>query len=303
MKKVLELFRLHYELKFSQRDIAKMINVGKTTVHNYIEMFENSGLSWPLAEEYLDEEKLRARLNHRLMVKGSGGGSNGSGEIDFTEIHHELKTHRNLTLKLLWEELQLSGQINYSYEYFTIKYNQWLTKQPSVMRQSHKGGEKVFVDYSGDKIALYDESGNIKSYAEIFVGVMGASSYIYLEATMSQKVCDFTMSHVRMFSHFDGSPELVIIDNLKSGIKTPNRYDPVITPAYYQMLNYYGVACMPAKIYKPKDKPKAENGVLIVQRWVLARLRRFKFTSLFDLNQELRQLMDFTNNKKLQRYP
>ncbi|MDQ5922182.1 MAG: hypothetical protein QG673_2241 [Pseudomonadota bacterium] len=106
-----------------------------------------------------------------------------------------------------------------------------------------------------------------------------------------------------MFSHFDGSPELVIIDNLKSGVKTPNRYDPVITPAYYQMLNYYGVACMPARIYKPKDKPKAENGVLIVQRWVLARLRRFKFTSLFDLNQELRQLMDFTNNKKLQRYP
>jgi transposase len=286
MKQLLELLRLHFELKFSQRDVAKMIKISKTTVHNYIELFNDSGLSWPLSEEYLDENKLMAKLNKKPPIGKNGDDNDGNGNassvnIDFTEIHHELKSHKHMTLKLLWEDLKLSGQISHSYEYFTVKYNKWLDRQPSSMRQSHKGGERVFVDYSGDKVPIYDANDltKILYHAEIFVGVLGASNYIYLEATMSQKICDFTMSHVRMFNHFNGTPELIIIDNLKSGVKTPSRYDPVITPAYYQMLNHYGTACMPARVYKPKDKPKAENGVLIIQRWILARLRKFKFTN------------------------
>ena len=308
MKQLLELLRLHFELNFSQRDIAKMINISKTTVHNYIELFGSSGLSWPLTEEYLDEAKLMAKLNKKPRFTNNDnndGSGSGNPDINFTEIHHELKSHKHVTLKLLWEDLKLSGQISHSYEYFTVKYNKWLDRQPSSMRQSHKGGEKVFVDYSGDTIPIYDAQDLTKMlyHAEIFVGVLGASNYIYLEATRSQKIPDFTMSHVRMFNHFGGVPELIIIDNLKSGVKIPNRYDPVITPAYYQMLHHYGTACMPARVYKPKDKPKAENGVLIIQRWILARLRKLKFTSLFDLNQELKILMDIANSKKLQRYP
>lgn len=309
MKQLLELLRLHCELKFSQRDIARMVHISKTTVHNYIELFEASGLSWPLSEEYLDEDNLMIKLNRKPRFKKNGGNdSNGgdSGGIDFTEIHHELKSHKHVTLKLLWEDLKLSGQISHTYEYFTVKYNKWLNFQPSSMRQSHKGGERVFVDYSGDKVGIYDKNdlSRVIHHAEIFVGVLGASNYIYLEATQSQKISDFTMSHVRMFNHFfGGGPELVIIDNLKSGVKSPNRYDPLITPGYYQMLNHYDTACMPARVYKPKDKSKAENGVLIIQRWILARLRKFKFTSLFDLNQELKKLMNDANNKRLQRYP
>ena len=309
MKQLLELLRLHCELKFSQRDIAKMINISKTTVHNYINLFEASGLTWPLATEYLNESNLMLKLNRKPRFKNNTGDSSGGGsvdnDIDFTQIHHELKSHKHVTLKLLWEDLKLSGQISYTYEYFTVRYKKWLGHQPSSMRQSHKGGEKVFVDYSGDKVPIYDVADLTKVvyHAEIFVGVLGASNYIYLEATQSQKISDFTMSHVRMFNHIGGVTELVIIDNLKSGVKTPNRYDPVITPAYYQMLNHYGTACMPARVYKPKDKPKAENGVLIIQRWVLARLRKLRFTNLADLNKELRRLMDTANNKKLQRYP
>jgi transposase len=169
------------------------------------------------------------------------------------------------------------------------------------MRQSHKGGEKVFVDYSGDKIDIHAEDGILQ--AEIFVGVLGASNYIYLEATLSQKLCDWVNSHIRMFEHFGGVPLLVVPDNLKSGVIKANRYDPDITPDYYQMLSYYKSAAMPARIYTPKDKAKAENGVLIVQRWVLARLRRVKFASLYDLNQELAKLMDIINNKKMKLYP
>lgn len=306
MRQLLELLRLHCEFKFSQRDIARSINVSKTTVRNYIDMFEASGLSWPLDEEYLDEDKLMAKLKVKVRISDGGGGADGnSGDINFAEIHHELKSHKHMTLKLLWEDLRLSNQVKYTYEYFTMKYNKWLGCQPSSMRQSHKGGERVFVDYSGDRVPIYDKNDldNILYHAEIFVGVLGASTYIYLEATQSQKIADFSMSHVRMFNHFGGVPELVIIDNLKSGVKVPNRYDPIITPAYYQMLQHYNVGCMPARVYHPKDKPKAENGVLIIQRWVLARMRKIKFTDLFSLNQELATLMELVNNKRLQRYP
>ena len=301
MKQLMELFRLYFELGYSQRDIAKMIRISKTTVHNYIEAFTSSGLVWPLPQEYLERDKLLIKLNKNGGKLNSGIGA----EIDFIEVHHELKAHKNVTLKLLWEEMKLAGVVNYSYEYFTIKYNKWLGHQPSSMRQSHKGGEKVFVDYSGDKIAIYD-SGDLSKilyYAEVFVGVLGASKYIYLEATQSQKISDWTMSHVRMFEHFGGVPELVVIDNLKSGVIRPDRYNPVITPAYYQMLNHYNISCMPSRVYTPKDKADAENGVLIIQRWVLARLRKSKFTSLYDLNLEFKKLMEIANNKKLQRYP
>ena len=301
MKQLLELFRLHYELSYSQRDIARMLNISKTTVHNYIEAFTDGGLIWPLPEEYLADSKLLMKLNRKKQHIDS----NGVADIDFMEIHHEFKSHKNVTLKLLWEEVKIAGLINYSYEYFTIKYNKWLGHQPSSMRQSHKGGEKVFVDYSGDKVKIYDSANldKVLYSAEIFVGVLGASKYIYLEATQSQRLGDWVMSHVRMFENFNGVPELVITDNLKSSVVRSDRYDPLITPTYYKMLNHYNTSCMPARVYTPRDKADAESGVLIIQRWILASLRKVKFTSLYDLNVELKRLMEIANNKKLQRYP
>jgi len=301
MRQLLELLRLHYGLGFSQRDVAKMSGVGKTTVQKYIKSFEENGLSWPMSEADLAQAIAQGKFGTSNKSGHNNGGTNG-GQLDFPKIHKELKSHKHMTLKLIWEELHLVNQVECSYEHFTRLYNKWLDTQPSVMRQSHKAGERVFVDYSGDKIPLYDELGKIVHYAEIFVGVLGASNYIYMEATMSQKIPDFIISHVRMFEHFDGVPEIVMLDNLKSGVKKPNRYDPIITPAYYDMLSHYGVAAMPARVYKPKDKAKAENGVLIIQRWILARLRHCKFTNLADLNQEIIRLLKIANNKKLQRY-
>jgi transposase len=298
MKKIMELYRLHYDFGYSQRDIALMVNVSKTSVLNYIKLFEASGLKWPLAQQYIEDERLFLET-----LRPGLKNSSDNGGIDFAVIHRELKSHKHMTVKLLWEEMRLINEVTYSYEHFARLYKQWLNRQPNVMRQSYVAGERVFVDYSGDKVALYDESGNITSYAEIFVGVLGASGYIYLEATMNQKLANFCMSHVRMFEHFGGVPALVVPDNLRSGVKKSHRYDPTITPGYYQTLNYYGAAAMPTRVYKPKDKTKVENGVLIIQRWILARLRKTKCTSLSMLNQELHTMMAIANNKKLQRYP
>jgi transposase len=296
LKQLLEILRLSLDNGFSERNISKLVGISKTTVHNYLVLFSASGLPWPLPVEYLNEEILSKKLNAQYQ-------SNVAPRLDFVEIHHELLSDKKVTLLLLWEEAQLKKEMPYSYAHFARLYREWLKSQPSVMRQRHKAGEKVFVDYSGDRVPLYDAEGNITSHAEIFVGVLGCSNYIYMEATLSQKVIDWSMSHVRMFEYFGGVPELVITDNLKSGVSKANRYDPVITPAFYEMLGHYRTAAMPARVYTPKDKAKVENGVLIIQRWVLARLRKLKFTNLTDLNDYIRELLIIANNKKLQKYP
>ena len=163
-------------------------------------------------------EKLNADYKPKVNTK-----------VDFIVIHNELKQHKKLTLQLLWEEYNERGEMPYSYGHLALLYRKWQDKQPEYMRQSHKAAEKVFVDYSGDTIRIYDEkTGQIKGNAQIFVSVMGASNYMYIEATASQKLRDWTMSHVRLFEHLNGVLELVIIDNLKSGVTKANRYDPDI---------------------------------------------------------------------------
>lgn len=297
MKKLLEVLRLHFNNNLSVRQIAITSAVSKSTVSNYLALFNKSGLSWPLDPEYLNETKLSAMLNPGAQV------NNKDSKIDFISIHNELKQHKKLTLQLLWEEYNQRGEMPYSYGHLALLYRKWLSKKPEYMRQTHKAGEKIFVDYSGDIVPIYDKfTGEIKEKAQIFVGVLGASNYIYIEATHSQKLCDWTMSHVRMFEHINGVPELVILDNLKSGVSKPHRYDPDITPAYYHMLAHYKTVAMPARIYTPKDKAKAENGVLIIQRWIIARLRNMKFTSLEELNTELSKLMLIANNKFMKLY-
>lgn len=302
MKKLLEILRLHYECKLSNRRIERSINVSKKTVGKYLELFESQGLSWPLPSEYQNEDKLSELLNPGYKSKSKQFKENNSC-LDLQLVHQELMKHKHLTLQLLWEELKQENKMIYSYSNFTYLYRKSLGTQPTYMRQIHKPAEKVFVDYSGSKVKIIDTDSGLLREAEIFVGVLGASKYIYMEATWSQQLADWTMSHVRMFESFGGSVQLAISDNLRSAISKPDRYDPEITPAYYHMLAHYGCAAMPARIYRPKDKPDAEGGVLIVQRWILAKIRHEQFFGLESLNKRLAELCMLANKKKFKLYP
>ena len=296
MKKLIEILRLHYDGKLSQRQIEKSINVSRKTINYYLILFDKSGLSWPLDKQYQNDDLLSQALKPGYV-------SRSTHKIDFITISKELRQGKHLTLQLLWEELVLRDSSTCSYSNFALLYRKWLGRQPSYMRQAHKAGEKVFVDYSGDKVTIIDTDTSKLREAEIFVGVMGASNYTYLEATWSQSLSDWTMSHVRMFEHLGGVPQLVIPDNLRSAVSKAHRYDPDITPAYYHMLAHYGSAAMPARAYRPKDKASAENGVLIVQRWILAKLRHEQIYGLAALNARLGALMEIANTKKFKRYP
>lgn len=159
------------------------------------------------------------------------------------------------------------------------------------MKQHHKAGEKVFVDFSGMKMPIVNPMTGEINEAEIFVGVLGASDYPFVMAVPTQSERDFYEAHVKMFEYLGGVPELIVPDNLKSGVLRSDRYDPELNPDYQALATHYGCAIMPTRPHKPKDKAKAENGVKIIQRWILARLRHETFTSIQELNHRIKALL------------
>jgi len=213
----------------------------------------------------------------------------GKPESLFSDIHKELK-RKGVTLFLLWQEYKEKDQDGYQYSWFCDLYKKWSGKVDLVMRQEHRSGDKLFVDYAGQTIAIINrDTGEVKQ-AQIFVAVLGASNYTYAEATWTQNLLDWINSHVRAFNFFGGVTEVVVPDNLKSGVKKPCYYEPDINPTYHDLSTHYDTVILPARVRKPRDKAKAENGVLLVERWILACLRNHTFFSLAELNHIIAQM-------------
>lgn len=298
MRKIKSALRLHYECKLSQHQIAKSLGLSVGVVNKYLKRAITAGIGWPLTKELEDEEV----LNNRLQLQQRHPKSALIDGIDFVVVNHELK-RKGMTLQLLWEEYTASVTKPISYSHFCLRYRQWSKTQPQSMRQTHKAGEKAFVDYAGQTIELIDpDSGEIRT-GQIFVGILGASNYTYAEATWSQQLPDWISSHRRMFEFFGGVPALIVPDNLKSGIQKACRYEPDINPTYADFIDYYGTAVIPARPGKPKDKPKVENAVLVVERWILARLRHRTFVGLVELNAAIRELLHYLNNRPFKKMP
>jgi len=250
-------------------------------------------LSWPLPES-LDEDSL-FRLLFPTHLRSS------SREIpipDWAEIHTELRK-KSVTLCLLWVEYREAHPDGYGYSQFCALYGKWAKRLKPSMRLSHKAGEKLFVDYAGQTVPIVDpHTGEIR-HAQIFVATLGASNYSYAEAQWSQELPNWIGGHVRAFAFLDGVPEVVVPDNLKAGVKHPCRYEPDLNPTYQDLADHYGIAVLPTRVRKPKDKAKVEVAVLVVERWILARLRKRKFFSLAELNQAIRQLLEELNNRPM----
>jgi transposase len=210
---------------------------------------------------------------------------------------------KGVTLTLLWEEYQAGDPHAYRYSHFCELYRHWAGKQKLSMRQVHKAGEKLFVDYAGQTLPIINPKTGEITEAQLFVAVLGASSYTFAEATLSQDLSDWLGSHRRAFEFIGAVPEIVIPDNLKSAVNKPCRYDPDLNPSYQDLALHYGTAIIPARVRKPKDKAKAEVGVQIVERWILARLRHRTFFSLAEANAAIRELLTDLNNRPFKKLP
>ena len=298
MRKIKTILRLHYESKLSQRQIARSVELSVGVINKYLSRAASLGLSWPLPAEYEDEVTLLKLLQPAPQAPTIALGA----VINFPAIHRELR-RKSVTLQLLWEEHNSKTLRPISYNHFCLLYRAWKKTQPKSMRQTHKAGDKIFVDYAGPTIEIIDpDTGEIRR-AQIFVGILGASNYTYAEATWTQQLPDWISSHRRMLEFFGGVPALIVPDNLRSGISKACRYEPEVNPTYADFIDYYGTAVLPARPYKPKDKAKAENAVLIVERWIMARLRNEIFSGLAQLNKAISNLVSDLNSRPFKKMP
>jgi transposase len=298
MRKLTQIIRLHFDAKLSTRPIAKSLGLSVGVVNKYINRARANNLSWPLPNG-MDERAL-----NELLKAGSGQPkqSLAATSIDFIKVHQEL-SRKGLTLQLLWDEYQSEQEIPLSYSRYCYHYRVYKQSLKRSMRQTHKAGDKVFIDYSGVTMDIIDpETSDIRS-AEIFVGVLGASKYTFAEATWSQQLPDFLASQRHMFEFFGGVSALIVPDNLRSAISKSCRYDPDTNPTYAQFIEHYGTAVLPARPYRPQDKALVESGVQVVQRWILARLRHQTFVGLAELNAAIAQLLKILNQKPFQKLP
>ena len=292
MRQLREILRLRFCGNLSLRQIHSSLRISLGAAQKVVSKATALAIDWPTIDQ-LDDQQLA-----QLFYPQADTVSSSTFESpDWREVDRELR-RKGMTKQLLWEEYcQQFPNRCYSYSQFCFLYTDWKAKQKRSMRQTHKAGDKLFVDYAGQTVPIVNgQTGEVR-FAQIFVAVLGASNYTYCDATWSQTIPDWLGSHARAVTFFGGVPRLIVPDNLKSGVSKACRYDPDTQPAYQQLAAHYGTAIMPARPYKPKDKAKAEVGVLIIERWILARLRHQTFFSLAELNQAIKGLLEWANRK------
>lgn len=293
MRKIKEVLRLKFEVGLPNRQIARSCSINHSTVADYLYRASAAGLrQWPLPAD-LDD----AGLEERLFPAQTRPPRQPRQAVDWAAIHEELQSQKHVTLQLVWQEYKQSNPDGYQYSRFCELYRRWADKLDLVLRQEHRAGEKLFVDYAGDTVPVVDSKTGTITQASIFVAVLGASNYTYAEASWNQDLGSWIRSHVRALEFLAGSPALLVPDNCKTAVLHPCRYEPDLNPTYQEMAVHYGMAVIPARVRKPRDKAKVEAGVLLVERWILAALRKRTFFSLADLNQAITELLDRLNHR------
>lgn len=293
MRKIRDTLRLHFECGQSANKIATSLSMARSVVQECLRRAKAHAVNWPLPND-LDDTDLE-----RILYPGPMP-SKGPAEPDWEYVHRELR-RPGVSRELLWTEYCERVSKAYSYGQYCRVYRRWAKKLNLVMRQEHRAGEKLFVDFAGPTLPITNpETGEI-TQAQLFVAVLGASNYTYAEACASQEVDNWIAAHIRTFEYIGGVTELVIPDNLKSAVTKPHRYEPELNQRYHRLAQHYNTAVMPARSRKPRDKAPAEKGVQLVERWVVAVLRNRTFFSLTELNGAIAELLTSLNSKSFKK--
>ncbi len=257
MRKIRNVLRLTQAMRMSRRLVGEATGISKTAVGEYVRRAAVAGLSWPIPDEIGDAE-----LERRLFPPPDASSSVARSEPDWSHIHTELK-RRGVTLALLWQEYRGEHAQGFAYSWFCERYGDWRKCISPTMRQTHVAGEKLFVDWAGDTILVFDAATGQERRAHIFVAALGASNYTYAEARWTETLPDWVGAHVNALAAIGGVPKALVPDNLKAGITKPSRYEPGINRTYQDFADHYGCAVLPARVRKPRDKAKVEVAVLI----------------------------------------
>ncbi|MBM4448875.1 MAG: IS21 family transposase [Chloroflexi bacterium] len=297
MRKIKEVLRLKYECGLSAREIACSCSIARSTVADYLMKAQAAGLTWPQASTLTDTQ-----IEERLFPAKPVPSSVKRPEPDYQYIYNELRKYRkfNLTLIQLWLEYKEEHPDGYQYSQFCDCYRRWKGKLDYYMRQEHRYGEKVFIDFS-DGLSIVDPLTGELTLTQLFLTVWGASNYTYAEPTLSQTLPEWIGAHRRALEYFGCVPRALVPDNLKSGVSKACKYEPELNPTYADMAEHYGCAVIPARPRKARDKAKVEVGVLIAKRWILSVLRKRTFYSLAELNDAIRECLERLNTRPMRR--
>ena len=292
MRKIKDVLRLKFEARLSHERIAASLSISKGVVAKYVGLANAAGLDWPTIQS-LDESALQRRLladpqvtSHYVLP-------------DYGRIHQELR-RKGMTLMLLWEEHanQHPDQPTHRYAQFCLLYRNYAKQLKRSMRQVHKAGEKLYIDFAGPTLELTDGS-----RVHIFVAALGASGYTNACATPRETMMDWLGATARALSFFGGVTQLIVPDNPKALISNPNRYEPRANETVEDFARHYGTSILPARPYHPQDKSKVESAVQVVERWILMRLRHLRFATIDDVNEAIEPLLKRLNERLFQKLP
>jgi len=297
MRKIREALRLCLAEGLSPRQAGIATGLPRTTVRRYVERAAEVGLGWPLPPD-LDDRALEERLYGRAAPPPT----EQRPIPDWPLVHRELR-RKSVTLALTWAEYRAGCPDGFGYTWFTQHYRAWAGRLDVVLRQDHRAGEKLFLDFAGQTIPITDPLTGEIWQAQLFVAVLGASNYTYAEALPSQELPHWLGAHVRAFEFMGGAPAILVPDNLKAGVIRAHRYEPILNASYAELAAHYSCAIIPARPYKPRDKAKVEQGVLVAERWIAAALRNRTFFSLAEANRAIRERLAWLNNRPFKKLP
>ena len=294
MRQAREIIHLKFSACVPTREIARRLGIAASTVRETLRRLESTGLNWPLPDDMTDGKLETALYTNR----GTKQGHRRHAEPDWPMVHRELK-RKHVTLLIVWDEYIAENPGGYSYSRFCELYRAFESRLPVTMRQTHAAGERLFVDYAGDGVPVVVDrlTGEIRK-GQIFVAVLGASSFTYARATWTQTLVDWIDVHVQAFGAIGGAPHLLVPDNTKAAVVKACLYDPLVNRTYADMAAHYGTAILPARPRRPRDKAKVEQAVLIVERWLLGRLRHRTFYSLAEVNAAIGELLKLLNEER-----
>ena len=299
MRKLKDALRLKFEGRHSHQYIAAALGISKGVVTKYVGLAVAAGLDWAQLAA-MDE----ATLERRLLPAPRPGDM--YAVPDWGRIHQELR-RKGMTLSLLWEEYCAEvGERHcaehpvkpWRYSQFCENYRRFAKSLKRSMRQSHRAGEKLFIDFAGPTVTLTDGG-----QANIFVAAMGASGYCFALATKGQTAADWLDATAQALSFYGGVPELIVPDNPRALVRQANRYEPQLSESALDFARHYGCSMLPARAYHPQDKAKVEMSVQLVERWILARLRNRRFFTLHELNQAIGLLLVDLNQRPFKKLP
>lgn len=295
MKNIKEILRLASDGSLSVRQIAKSCNCSPTTVSAVIERAKTADLTldWPMINQMSEEV-----LENKLYPDEDYRTERPLPDMNF--IHTELK-RKGVTLQLLWQEYLEQYPDGLGYSQFCDYYLKWRGKRNLSMHQIHKAGEKTYVDWVGPTMKVFDRKTGEIATAYFFVGVLGASELFYTEVFPSMDMGSWITAHIHMFEYFGGTTDILVPDNLKTGVTKSCYYEPEIHPTYLEMARHYQMAIIPARVRKPKDKSLAEYSVQLVERWIIAKHRDDTYFSFYELNRMVHRELDLANLKPFQK--